>query len=116
MISTEDRILVRLEQCISPDKKDPRNYHIQLDRAVEVLKSFGVVVPPKQFEEAVTEILNKAAVGKLRVGKPAIYIMAKAVYDIASLMKIDGKSLKTKKAEDVLARASADKPPTKVRA
>lgn len=112
MITQDDRLLSRLELCVVPDKSNPSEYHIQLDKAIKLLSDFDYVVPPARFEKEVGEVMQKAVVGKLPPDRVSIIIIAKALLLIGKLLSIDRSRLRdiALPKEMVLDKNRADAP------
>ena len=69
-ISDEDRLLTRIETCISLDRKKPTELHIAIEQVIDYLQQFNVAVPPYSFEQKLEQALNQEIVGKIQLGHP----------------------------------------------
>lgn len=85
MISEEKRLLTRLEHCVRVDPKDPTVFHVDFDNAVRTLGQFEYLIPPAQFEAALSELFDKALINKLRA-HPQVsrFLIATAILDTAN--------------------------------
>lgn len=89
MINTQRRLLNRLETYVYVDKSDETIIHIDFDNVLHCLLDFGVMVPPRQFEDTVEKILNEKIVGKIDANPTAIkIIIGKIMYDVSERMAL----------------------------
>jgi len=87
MITHEDRLLNRMETCITLDKNNPTEMHFKIDLMVKYLHEFGYEVAPNMFEAVIQKAANTYIVGKLPLGdKATIPALAIYILNIAKTM------------------------------
>ena len=88
MISQKDRILNQLLGTIYTDKKDNTVFRIQLDNALKIFIEHNLIIPIKQYEATLENLLNAKLPGKTQVTQGTKFMIAQAMYKLATEMSV----------------------------
>jgi len=82
-IRAEQILLKRVISCLRLDRRNPEHLHVEFDALVVYLDTYGLPVPPMQYEALVKKMLREQVKG-LPLGEPyMIRNIAKAFIELA---------------------------------
>lgn len=100
MIPKAERIINQLLGTVYTDKKDPTVFRISMDNALKILSNNDYVLPNRQYEMQLENLLNKKLVGT-EVQAHTRYSIARGMLALADEMAVS--------KEDVLSYSSLSK-------
>lgn len=93
MITKKEKLVNQLMTCIFRSKDDHSVIRIDFFNVLKLLDNNELVVPPKQFEDSLSQLLKSHIEGKALADKPTVYAIACIIYDLAITLNIDDNKL-----------------------
>lgn len=92
MIPQNERLINQMLTAIYIDKNNPTEYRISFDNVLKILISNNYILPNRQYETVVEDILNKKLVG-MPVHHATKFAIAKILIDVADQMSVTKEDL-----------------------